>query len=71
MYAMESKAANGDGENDLAVLAVEIERSRSELNLLGERLGAMHPDVLAKSQQLDELIHQHIRVQVRRKKPTA
>ncbi|MGG2201869.1 Spo0E family sporulation regulatory protein-aspartic acid phosphatase [Paenibacillus validus] len=58
-------------ETELAALAAEIERSRLELNNLGEVLGALHPEVLAKSEQLDELILQHMKAQLKSKKPTA
>ncbi|AVF28969.1 aspartyl-phosphate phosphatase Spo0E family protein [Paenibacillus larvae] len=44
----------------------EIECIRLELNDLGTKLNILHPDVLAKSQQLDELI-----VKAQTKKPTA
>lgn len=57
-------------ETDLATLNAEIERSRLELNELGGVLGVLHPDVLVKSQQLDELILQHMQAQMKSKKPT-
>ncbi|WP_224725502.1 aspartyl-phosphate phosphatase Spo0E family protein [Paenibacillus vietnamensis] len=45
---------------DRANLAAEIERCRIELNNLGTLLGEIHPNVLEKSRQLDELILQHM-----------
>lgn len=58
-------------EQILAELAAAIERCRLELNDLGAALGERHPDVLAKSQLLDELILQHMKTQMKSKKPTA
>ena len=48
-------------------VTAEIERRRLELNDLVEALGILHPDVLAKSEQLDELILHYMKC----KKPTA
>ena len=47
-----------------------IERGRLELNESVSSLGLLHPDVLAKSQQLDELILQYMKDR-KSKKPTA
>lgn len=47
-------------ETDRADLATEIECCRVELNDLGKILGELHPNVLDKSRQLDELILQHM-----------
>lgn len=48
------------GDSDRVKLDSEIERCRAELNNLGTLLGEIHPNVLEKSRQLDELILQHM-----------
>lgn len=45
---------------DPEVIKIEIEQNRQELNRLGECLGALHPEVLGKSQQLDRLILEYM-----------
>lgn len=55
--------------SELDALVAEIEHRRMELNNLGKVLGARHPDVLAKSEQLDRLILEHVKAQLQNKKP--
>ncbi|TBL71617.1 aspartyl-phosphate phosphatase Spo0E family protein [Paenibacillus thalictri] len=40
-------------------LSIEIEIVRKQMNLLGEQLGFLHPDVQACSKKLDKLLLQY------------
>lgn len=50
---------------DLLILESQIEHMRGELNRLAMQLGMQHPDVLEKSKQLDLLVVEHMKMQIK------
>lgn len=50
---------------DLLILESQIEHMRGELNRLAMQSGMQHPDVLEKSKQLDLLVVEHMKMQIK------